>query len=68
MIQEILTGITVVGAFVYTIYSFWKTMFAGNGSACGGGCPSCEAKDLLIKDINQNGKTSDFNSFKPFKQ
>lgn len=68
MIQEILTGITVAGAFVYTIYSFGKTIFAGNGSACGGGCPSCEAKDLLIKDIDKNGKKPDFNSFKPFKQ
>ena len=44
MLQEILTGITVSGAFVYTFYSVWKTFFSNNGRACGGGSPSCSAK------------------------
>jgi hypothetical protein len=56
MIQEILTGVTVSAAFVYSIYSFWKTMSSNNHRACGGGCPSCRAKNLLIKDMHKCGK------------
>lgn len=67
MIQEILTWITVGMAFLYTLYSIWKTMFTSKSSVCGGGCPSCEAKDLLIKDIS-SAKKSYFNGIKPLKQ
>ncbi|MBZ4676632.1 MAG: hypothetical protein JG782_1252 [Anaerophaga sp.] len=67
MLQEILTGITVSGAFVYAFYSVWKTFFSDNGRACSGGCPSCSAKDLIIKDINKKGKTSGFEAFRPEK-
>jgi len=49
MIQEILTYIAVSAAFAYTIYSFWKIIFPGEGkTACSGGCSSgCEAKTIL---------------------
>ncbi len=67
MIQEILTGITVSGAILYTFYSFGKTIFASKGNGCGGGCPSCEAKDLLIKDIHNSGIKTRLNGFKPIK-
>jgi hypothetical protein len=67
MIQEILTWITVTGAILYTLYAFWKTFFASSESGCGGGCSSCEAKDLLIKDIDRNKKTSKFDQFRPVK-
>lgn len=67
MIQEVLTGIAVSAAFIYTFYSFWKTMFSNNGRACGGGCPSCSAKDLLINDINKKGKRPKFNEFRPLR-
>jgi hypothetical protein len=54
MIQEILTFTTVTGAIIYTLYSFGKILFSRNqGSACGGGCVQCEAKNLLMKDINK---------------
>ncbi|WP_291857569.1 FeoB-associated Cys-rich membrane protein [Marinilabilia sp.] len=65
MIQEILTGIVVSAAFAYTFYSFWKAVFSDNGRACGGGCSSCSAKDLLIKDINKKGKRPKFEQFRP---
>ena len=64
MIQEILTVVTVCGAFIYTIYSAWKTIFSNEKHACGG-CPSCEAKDLLLKDIYKKGKKSEFKTFRP---
>jgi hypothetical protein len=67
MIQDILTGIAVSAAFGYTFYSFWKTMFSDNGKACGGGCSSCSAKDLLIKDIGKKGNRSKFGEFRPVK-
>lgn len=58
MIQEILTYITVITAFVYTIYSFWKTISGNNSTSnCGSSCPSCAAKDLLIKTIETKGTT-----------
>ncbi|MFO8002501.1 MAG: FeoB-associated Cys-rich membrane protein [Marinilabilia sp.] len=68
MIQEILTWITVSAAVLYTLYSLWKTFFHSNGKVCGGGCPSCEAKDLLIKDIHDhNGDRQRFERVKPIK-
>lgn len=52
MIQEILTWITVTAAIAYTLYSLWKTIFSKNpAGACGSGCSSCGAKDLLIKEM-----------------
>ncbi len=54
MIQEILTWTTVTGAIIYTLFSFGKILFSRNqGSACGGGCVQCEAKSLLMKDLNK---------------
>ncbi|SFD85114.1 FeoB-associated Cys-rich membrane protein [Thermophagus xiamenensis] len=67
MIQEILTIITVIAAFGYTLYAFYKTMFSKDSSGCGGGCPSCEAKDLLLKDISKKGKKPKFHTFRPLK-
>jgi hypothetical protein len=67
MIQEILTGVTVSGAFIYSVYSFWKTMYSKNKSVCGSGCPSCQAKNLLLKDIHKNGKKNNSSYFKPLR-
>lgn len=67
MIQEILTGIAVSGAFAYTIYSFWRAIFSDNGRACGGGCASCSAKDLLIKEMHTKGKKPEFKQFRPLR-
>ncbi len=67
MIQEILTGIAVSAAFGYTFYSFWKILFSDNERACSGGCASCSAKDLLIKDINKKENRSEFGEFRPVK-
>ena len=68
MIQEILTAIVVSSAILYTFYSVYKT-FAGNrdGAACGGGCPSCDAKNSLLRDLKGNQKHSGFQSFKPMR-
>ena len=66
MIQEILTAITVSGAFLYTFYSVYKTFIRDRENPCGGGCPSCDAKNSLLRDIkgDQNQKNSGFQSFK----
>ena len=70
MIQEILTAITVSGAFLYTFYSVYKTFIGKGDSACGGGgCPSCDAKNSLLRDIkgDQKQKHNTFRSFRPLR-
>ncbi len=69
MLQEILTYSTVLAAIIYTLYSTWKTFLPNNAKGCGGGCPSCEAKDLLINDIQSNqGNTKNFSQFRPMQK
>ncbi len=70
MIQEILTAITVSGAFLYTFYSIWKSFARDREDSCGGGgCPSCDAKNSLLRDLkgDQKQKHSGFQSFKPMR-
>ncbi len=65
MVQEILMWVSVVGAFIYTIFSVIKLISDTSkktGSACSSsGCCGCEAKRSLIKQI----KHKNFNTFKP---
>ena len=56
MIQEILTAITVSGAFFYTFYSVYKTFVRNGDAPCGGGCPSCDAKNSLLRDLKGDQK------------
>ena len=69
MIQEILTAITVSGAFIYTFYSVYKTIVRDDEDPCGGGCPSCNAKSSLLRDLkgDQKQMRSKFSSFRPMR-
>jgi len=55
MIQEILTYAAVAWAFYQVILFFYRIFKPGKtNAACGsGGCPSCDAKTDLFKDIRK---------------
>jgi len=56
MIQEIITYLVVAWAF-YKVFVFFYRIFkpVKGGSVCGaaGGCPSCDARTDLFKDIKK---------------
>jgi len=59
MIQEILTYIIVLWAFVVAGRSLLKSLSAfkaGSGYSCSAGCAGCAAGNDLLKDIKLAGK------------
>ncbi len=55
MIQEILMWLSVVGAFVYALFSLVKLIYdtsRNKGSGCSSGCGGCSAKRSLLKQID----------------
>ncbi|MCW3788101.1 FeoB-associated Cys-rich membrane protein [Plebeiibacterium sediminum] len=55
MIQEILMWLSVVGAFVYALFSLGKLIYNtsnNKGSVCSSGCGGCSAKRSLLKQID----------------
>lgn len=65
MVQDILTYISVGGAFIYIAISFTKIIYNSfineAATSCGGGCSGCSAKDELLRDIKD---APDFNNTK----
>lgn len=60
MIQDILTGISVLGAFIYVAISFGKVIYnsfiSKTSLSCGGGCSGCSAKTELLQEVKKSHK------------
>lgn len=56
MIQEILTYITVAGAFYFAGRGIYRTFFPAPGQSSCSGCISsgCEAKSLLVNKVSRD--------------